>query len=108
MQRTFHGWEDSDAKVTDIWTGVMGYSSDLMPWVGEVPGKAGIYVSAGFTGHGMPRILGCSTAIASLVRGEAKSVSESNLPRPYWLTKERLSANKSIAREYMAGARASL
>lgn len=26
MQRTFRGWENSDAKIDQIWTGVMGYS----------------------------------------------------------------------------------
>jgi len=49
MQRTFYGWEDTDAKVTHIWTGAMGYSSDLMPWIGELPEKRGLYVAAGFT-----------------------------------------------------------
>ncbi|KIW24208.1 uncharacterized protein PV07_09936 [Cladophialophora immunda] len=108
MQRMFHGWEDSQARITDIWTGIMGYSSDLMPWVGEVPGKPGIFVSAGFTGHGMPRILGCSVAVASLVRGDAKHLSQTGLPAPYWITKDRLGSKRNIAREYMAGSRPSL
>ncbi|EXJ92403.1 hypothetical protein A1O3_00954 [Capronia epimyces CBS 606.96] len=108
MQRLFHGWENSGAKVTHTWTGVMGYSSDLMPWVGEMPGKPGIYVTAGFTGHGMPRILGCATAIASLVRGDVQYLSETKIPPPYWITKDRLRVKKNIAREYMAGSRPSL
>jgi len=108
MQRMFHGWEDSGAKVTDIWTGVMGYSADLLPWVGEVPGRHGIYVSAGFTGHGMPRILGCSAAIASLVRGDAEDVGQTPIPQQYWLTKDRLDADRNIARDYMAGDRPKL
>lgn len=107
MQRMYHGWEDSGATVTDIWTGVMGYSSDLMPWVGEMPGKPGLFVCAGFTGHGMPRILGSSAAIASLVRGDVRDLRETNLPAPYWITKDRLSTTKSIARSYMAGSRPS-
>jgi glycine/D-amino acid oxidase-like deaminating enzyme len=105
MQRMFHGWEESGAKVTDIWTGVMGYSSDLVPWVGEVPSRPGVYVIAGFTGHGMPRILGCSVAVASLVRGDAKEISSTELPPPYWITQKRLDEKKSIARDYMAGSR---
>ena len=108
MQRMFRGWEDSDAKITDIWTGVMGYSSDLVPWVGEVPGKPGIYVNAGFTGHGMPRILGCSEALAALVRGDVRSLEDTHLPAPYWITEQRLRAKKSITREYMSGTRPSL
>jgi glycine/D-amino acid oxidase-like deaminating enzyme len=36
---------------------VMGWSSDFMPYVGDVPGKLGQLVIAGFSGHGMPQIL---------------------------------------------------
>jgi glycine/D-amino acid oxidase-like deaminating enzyme len=108
MRRMFHGWEDSAAEITDIWTGVMGYSSDLVPWVGEVPGMQGIYVNAGFTGHGMPRILGCSEALALLVRGDVQSLKDTKLPAPYWITEGRLRTERSITREYMAGSRPSL
>lgn len=107
MQRMFHGWEDSGAKITNIWTGVMGYSSDLLPWVGEVPGKDGVYINAGFTGHGMPRILGCSEALGALVRGEVSSLGETRLPAPYWISEQRLRTKKSITQEYMAGSRPS-
>ncbi|EHY54737.1 hypothetical protein HRR83_004138 [Exophiala dermatitidis] len=105
MQRLFHGWEDSGAKVTHIWTGVMGYSADLMPWVGEVPDEQGVYVLAGYTGHGMPRILGCAKAIAALVRGEVRSMEETDVPAPYWITADRMARTDNVAREYMAGSR---
>ena len=74
MQRMFHDWEDAGAAIADIWTDVMGYCSSLVSWVGEVPGKPGIYINAGFTGPCMPRILGCSEALAALVRGEAEAL----------------------------------
>ncbi|KEF58515.1 uncharacterized protein A1O9_06441 [Exophiala aquamarina CBS 119918] len=105
MQRMFHGWEDSGARVTDIWTGIMGYSADLMPWVGEMPGKPGIFVTAGYTGHGMPRVLGCSVAIAGLIREDIKSLKETNVPQPYWITEDRLHVQGSSVREYMAHSR---
>ncbi|KAK7894945.1 hypothetical protein LTR67_005684 [Exophiala xenobiotica] len=115
MQRHFHGWEGTDAQITHIWTGVMGYSADLMPWVGEVPDRKGVFVSAGFTGHGMPRILGCAEAVAALVRGRVRvrghgqgkdGMQGTKVPRPYWVTKERLEEKRDISREYMAGGRA--
>ena len=34
------------------WTGVMGFSRDGHPWVGGVPGKQGLWVCGGYTGHG--------------------------------------------------------
>lgn len=49
MQRTFRGWESSGAKVTHLWSGIMGYSEDMAPWVGELPTRPGIYVLAGFS-----------------------------------------------------------
>lgn len=36
------------------WTGIMGHSRDGSPWVGAVPDSPGLWISAGFTGHGMP------------------------------------------------------
>ncbi|KIW60860.1 hypothetical protein PV05_01043 [Exophiala xenobiotica] len=93
MQRMFNGWEDSQARITDIWSGIMGWSTDSMPFVGQMPGQPGVFVTAGFTGHGMPRILGCSKALAELVKsgGETDDLSRRHgLPRPYLLTAERL------------------
>jgi glycine/D-amino acid oxidase-like deaminating enzyme len=35
------------------WSGIMGFSRDRYPWVGEVPGRKGVYLSGGYTGHGL-------------------------------------------------------
>ena len=40
------------AAVTHRWSGVMAYTADGLPLVGAVPGEKGMYVSAGYTGHG--------------------------------------------------------
>jgi hypothetical protein len=34
----------------------MGYTSDLLPHLGQVLGKKGQFIAAGFNGHGMPII----------------------------------------------------
>ncbi len=41
-----------DAEVTHRWAGVVGYSDDGLPYVGEVPGRPGLYVAGGYSGHG--------------------------------------------------------
>jgi glycine/D-amino acid oxidase-like deaminating enzyme len=53
------GWEYvevlKDEKRLDVeaeWTGIMGFSRDECPWVGGVPGQEGLWVCAGYTGHG--------------------------------------------------------
>ena len=41
-----------DAEITHRWAGVVGYSDDGLPYVGEVPGRRGLYVAGGYSGHG--------------------------------------------------------
>ncbi|KAL6251668.1 hypothetical protein RBB50_001878 [Rhinocladiella similis] len=93
MKRIFNGWEDSKAHITNIWSGIMGWSSDSMPFVGNLPGKPGIFATAGFTGHGMPRILGCSRALAELVQSDGDTAdlhTKNGVPMPYLSTEARL------------------
>ena len=40
------------AKVTHRWAGVVGFSDDLLPYVGEVPERRDLYVAGGYSGHG--------------------------------------------------------
>ncbi|CCT74878.1 related to oxidoreductase [Fusarium fujikuroi IMI 58289] len=89
MQRHFHGWEDSGAYVDDIWTGIMGYSSDRLPRVGPIPGRPGMFIMGGFTGHGMPQIYLCGQAMAKFLLNDA-SFKETSLPRLFEETQARL------------------
>lgn len=41
-----------EAAVTHHWAGVVGYSDDSLPYVGEVPGRPGLYVAGGYSGAG--------------------------------------------------------
>ncbi len=44
---------DVAAPVAGRWSGVMEFTADLLPLVGAVPGMPGVYVCAGFSGHGL-------------------------------------------------------
>ena len=68
----------------------MGYSDDGFPYVGAVRDKAGQYVCAGFSGHGMPQIFLSAKAIAEMVVSGA-TAKEAGLPSPYWTSPERWS-----------------
>ena len=57
-----------ELNATHEWTGIMGYSRDEHPWVGQVPDKPNLFVSAGFTGHGMPNTWLCGKAVAEMVQ----------------------------------------
>lgn len=79
-----------DLAATHEWTGIMGYSRDAHPWVGPVPAAAGggdgLWLCAGYTGHGMPNAALCARAAAAMLLG----ADEVDLPPEYELTEERL------------------
>ena len=82
------------------WTGIMGYSKDHFPWVGAVPGRRGTWISAGYTGHGMPNAPGCGRHVARLVAEaingkdwkarELQALDRKEIPPEYVCTSERL------------------
>ncbi|KAK8116281.1 hypothetical protein PG984_012783 [Apiospora sp. TS-2023a] len=79
-----------DLNATHEWSGIMGYSRDANPWVGPVPASAGggdgLWLCAGYTGHGMPNAALCAKAVAEMMTG----LDEVDLPPEYELTEERL------------------
>lgn len=89
MQNNFRGWENSNASVKSIWTGVMGYSFDSTPHVGHVPNKPGELIISGFNGHGMPVIWLAAKGLADMIQN-GKSFEEADIPRLYKTTQERI------------------
>ncbi|KAJ4355500.1 uncharacterized protein N0V89_003516 [Didymosphaeria variabile] len=89
-----------ELKAAGEWTGIMGYSRDDHPWVGKVPGKDGLWLSGGYTGHGMPNGTLCGKAVVDMVLGEAagtditkvqaQMVEKGDIPQSYLITPERL------------------
>ncbi|KAJ5238567.1 hypothetical protein N7468_003186 [Penicillium chermesinum] len=94
MQRTFIGWEESGAYTDKVWTGIMGYSSDYMPYVGNIPGKQNQMILGGFSGHGMPLILLCAKAIADMVR-RGTSFEDTGVPSVFKVTEARLASTRN-------------
>ncbi|KAI7159787.1 FAD dependent oxidoreductase [Hortaea werneckii] len=105
---------ETEFKAANEWTGIMGFSRDNHPFIGPVPATHGpsqhgstdgLYMAAGFTGHGMPNTWLCGASVALMVRealdeGKPKNTSSDQvfqsakeiygLPEAYWLTEERL------------------
>ncbi|CAJ0550004.1 Ff.00g099340.m01.CDS01 [Fusarium sp. VM40] len=94
MQRHFHGWEASGAHVDDIWTGVMGYSSDRIPRIGAIPDRPGMYIMGGFTGHGMPQVFLCAKGLANMVLQQTDFQS-TGIPRLFEESRPRLSDERN-------------
>jgi glycine/D-amino acid oxidase-like deaminating enzyme len=56
--------EAAGAPVVHHWTGIMDFSADGQPLIGAWPGREGLWLMVGFTGHGMPfsQVLPCALA----------------------------------------------
>jgi len=59
------------AELSHRWAGVVGYSDDSLPYVGEVPGRPGLYVSGGYSGVGNVPGFMCGRDIADTIAGSA-------------------------------------
>jgi len=72
----------------------MGFSRDSRPWVGAVSedlglgGGEGLFICAGFTGHGMPNACLSARAAVHLILGRKEE--DIDLPSIYWISKPRL------------------
>ena len=89
------------------WTGIMGFSRDGVPWVGSAAAFAseeetldGLWVCAGYTGHGMPNAALCGRYIARLIcaamqgedwrEEEMKAMNKGLIPEAFTIEKARI------------------
>ena len=57
-------------QVTHRWAGIWGTTPDLQPLVGPVPGREGVWVAGGYSGHGNALGLACGDLVARAILGE--------------------------------------
>ncbi|KAJ7878012.1 FAD dependent oxidoreductase [Mycena olivaceomarginata] len=99
LPRYFERWgENSDLAVGEglvhVWSGIMGYTTEGVPYVGELHDKPGAFICAGHHGHGMARIMTCARGLAALVQGA--SWESTGLPECFQPTRERLARPKQV------------
>lgn len=99
----FFGKEEDTAswKLVSSWSGIMGFSSDGLPLVGQLSpaltgrlGK-GEWIAAAFNGYGMANCLLCGEALALMMLGEK---GDDWLPGAYELSEDRLQSILTPAR----------
>jgi glycine/D-amino acid oxidase-like deaminating enzyme len=56
-------------RITHRWAGIFGQTPDLMPLAGRVPGQDGLWVAAGYSGHGNVLGLACGELVAQAILG---------------------------------------
>ncbi|KAF2738912.1 FAD dependent oxidoreductase-like protein [Polyplosphaeria fusca] len=79
---------DEGNRVVREWTGIMGDTADGRPFVGKVPGREGVWMSAGFNGHGMVLCLKAAEALVQMVMGREEYTEW--FPQSFLLSEERL------------------
>lgn len=114
------GWEKGRMKA--VWSGIIGVSADILPWVGRVPrvvsGRSepmrtmdegaspsstlappGEWISAGYSGEGMVHAWLCGDAVANMILGgdvtqNSTASAEIRLPKTFLITEERVKKSK--------------
>jgi gamma-glutamylputrescine oxidase len=62
-------------RVTHRWAGTMGFSADLLPVVGEVSGRPGLYVAGGYSGVGNVQGFVCGEMLSDLILGRGHALA---------------------------------
>lgn len=90
--------DEAELSASFEWSGIMGFSKDDRPWVGQVPeilgGGKGLWICAGFTGHGMPNASLCAKAVVDMMMG--KCAEDVNLPVEFQISRERIEMAQMI------------
>ncbi|KAJ5784980.1 uncharacterized protein N7503_010192 [Penicillium pulvis] len=75
-----------------VWSGIMGFTADGLPMVGQLPAAftkragGGEWIAGGYNGHGMDKAWSCGEAVARMVLGEQPP---SWMPKSFLLDEER-------------------
>jgi glycine/D-amino acid oxidase-like deaminating enzyme len=81
---------EASRRVVQEWTGIMGATADGRPFVGEVPGKKGMWISAGFNGHGMVLCLKSAEALVKMMEARGAEGKPQWFPESFLITQDRL------------------
>jgi glycine/D-amino acid oxidase-like deaminating enzyme len=56
-------------RISHRWAGIFGLMQDMLPLVGRVPGRDGLWVAAGYSGHGNVLGFACGRLVADALLG---------------------------------------
>jgi gamma-glutamylputrescine oxidase len=59
--------------ISHRWAGIFALTQDMLPLVGPVPGREGLWVSAGYSGHGNVLGFACGELVADAILGDTSS-----------------------------------
>lgn len=83
------GKDHRDGRIRKEWSGIMGYSADGFPLIGQIPNMDGLYIAASFQGHGMVLCFSSTTALATMMAGGDEEKLYQWFPKALCMTAER-------------------
>ncbi|KAK4133664.1 hypothetical protein BT67DRAFT_434646 [Trichocladium antarcticum] len=86
------GWGEDhpEGRVRSEWAGIMGFSPDGFPFVGEVPGEDGLWTACSSQGHGMVLCWMCANALVEMMEGRDGEELQEWFPHVFRITEKRL------------------
>jgi glycine/D-amino acid oxidase-like deaminating enzyme len=60
-----------EPRISHRWAGIFGLTQDMLPLVGRVPGRDGLWVAGGYSGHGNVLGFACGELVAAAILGDA-------------------------------------
>ncbi|WOO78253.1 uncharacterized protein LOC62_02G001803 [Vanrija pseudolonga] len=88
------GKESAGEGLVHHWSGVICHSADLRPFVGAVPGRPGVFISAGYSGHGMAQLVNITRGLVNQLR---TGQWDDAIPRSFALTEHRMERARAEA-----------
>ncbi|ODN76474.1 hypothetical protein L198_08069 [Cryptococcus wingfieldii CBS 7118] len=103
----FEGWEETAPGEGGMrfWSGIMCATQDTLPLVGQVPKEQvpggdsqGLYIAAGFHGHGMGRIVLVTKYLVDYIISskEGEGQWDGGFPKSYVISQERLERGNAV------------
>ncbi|KAI0888380.1 FAD dependent oxidoreductase [Annulohypoxylon maeteangense] len=84
------GADNSEGRIRKSWTGIMGFSPDGFPFVGEMPGEKDLWVSTSFQGHGMVLCWMCARALVTMMGDGDEKELDAWFPEIFKINEQRL------------------
>ena len=63
-------------RVAHRWAGIMGFTPDRLPLIGQLPGIPHCYIAGGYTGHGNAFAIEAALVVSELVQGKMNADAE--------------------------------
>ncbi|KAL8693387.1 MAG: hypothetical protein Q9218_001779 [Villophora microphyllina] len=84
------GEDHPDGRIRQQWTGIMGYSSQGFPLVGQIPNEENLWIAASFQGSGMVLCFRTAQALVTMLDGEDNEEFNDWFPQTFRMSEERL------------------